>query len=618
MKNTKAIKLYPACKNYIWGGDRLIKKYGKKCDDRTCAESWELSFHPDGLTRTADGKTLSETLTQEQLGENCGNFPYFPVLVKLIDAKSDLSVQVHPSDEYADSHGLGYGKTEMWYVVDAEPGACLYIGFNEELDDDKIKKAADDGTLQKYLNKVEVKPGDAFLIPAGTVHAIGAGCLICEIQQNSNITYRLYDYNRKDKNGSKRELHTDQALAVINKSAGVLRCADMKTDDGNILFATKYFTAYKLDINGRRIIKSDKGSFRCITCVSGEGEIDGGKINAGDSFFIPADEDEYVLSGEMTLIMTAVRKYAVGIDLGGTFIKGGIADDLGNIIVYDKVATEAEKGDKAVAKNISDLCISLLKAANMTAADVCGAGMGVPGMIDSKNGEVVYANNLRWTHFKISDSVTSRTGLKVMISNDANVAALGEAKFGEGKGCKNTVMLTLGTGVGGGIVLDGKLYEGNASAGAELGHVVIVKDGLSCSCGRRGCLEAYASASALVRDTKRAVAQHPDSKMSEVKEIDGTTAFRYRDTDPYAKDVLDKYFSYLACGIIDFANVFRPEKVILGGGICAEGEGLTAPLQAIVDSEIYGGNMGPAVKITTAKLGNKAGILGAAALVFGN
>ena len=391
MKNTKAIKLYPACKNYIWGGDRLIKKYGKKCDGETCAESWELSFHPDGLTRTADGKTLTEVLPADQLGENCGNFPYFPVLVKLIDAKSDLSVQVHPSDEYAASHGLGYGKTEMWYVVDAEPGACLYIGFNEELDDDIIKKAADDGTLQKYLNKVEVKPGDAFLIPAGTVHAIGAGCLICEIQQNSNITYRLYDYNRKDKNGSKRELHTDQALAVINKSAGVLRCADMKTDDGNILFATKYFTAYKLDINGRRIIKSDKGSFRCITCVSGEGEIDGGKINAGDSFFIPAGEDEYVLSGEMTLIMTTVRKYAVGIDLGGTFIKGGIADDLGNIIISDKVKTEAEKGDKAVAKNIADLCASLLDASGMTAEDVCGVGMGVPGMIDSANGEVVYS-----------------------------------------------------------------------------------------------------------------------------------------------------------------------------------------------------------------------------------
>ena len=171
----------------------------------------------------------------------------------------------------------------------------------------------------------------------------------------------------------------------------------------------------------------------------------------------------------MTLIVTAVRKYAVGIDLGGTFIKGGIADDLGNIIAYDKVETEAKKGDKAVAKNISDLCLKLIAKANMSVSDMRGAGMGVPGMIDSKNGEVVYANNLGWSHFKISEHVEKQSGLKVAISNDANVAALGEAMFGEGKGCRNTVMLTLGTGVGGGLVLDGKLYEAStALAGAEV------------------------------------------------------------------------------------------------------------------------------------------------------
>ena len=616
MEKEKAVKLYPALKSYIWGGDKLIKKYGKNCDEKTCSESWELSFHPDGMTRVSDGRTLAEAISPKQTGTNCADFPYFPALVKLIDAKQDLSVQVHPSDEYALSRGLGYGKTEMWYVVDAEPGACLYIGFDRELDDGEIKKAVSGGTLQDYLNKIEVKPGDAYLIPAGTVHAIGAGCLICEIQQNSNITYRLYDYGRTDKNGNKRELHTDQAMAVINKKAGVIRASNAETEDGLLLFASKYFTAYRLDTDGEKTVKADKGSFRCLTCVSGEGALDGEKISAGDSFFIPAGDGEYTASGKMTLIVTAVRKYAVGIDLGGTFIKGGIADDTGNIIAYDKVETEAKKGDKAVAKNIADLCAKLIEKANMTVSDVRGAGMGVPGMIDSKNGEVVYANNLGWSHFKISEHVEKQSGLKVAISNDANVAALGEAMFGEGKGCKNTVMLTLGTGVGGGIVLDGKLYEGNASAGAELGHVVIVKDGLSCTCGRRGCLEAYASASALVRDTKRAVQQHPDSKMSEAKEIDGTTAFRYRDTDPYAKDVLDKYFSYLACGITDIANVFRPEKVILGGGICAEKEGLTEPLQKLVDAEIYGGETGPAVKIKTAKLGNKAGILGAAALVL--
>ena len=616
MEKTKAEKLYPALKSYIWGGDKLIKKYGKNCDEKTCSESWELSFHPDGMTRVPDGRTLAEALTPEQTGENCAAFPYFPALVKLIDAKQDLSVQVHPSDGYAMSHGLGYGKTEMWYVVDAEPGASLYIGFEKELDDGAIKKAAGDGTLQEYLNKIEVKPGDAYLIPAGTVHAIGKGCLICEIQQNSNITYRLYDYGRTDKNGNKRELHIDQALAVINKKAGVIRGINAETEDGLLLFASKYFSAYRLETDGKNTVKSDKGSFRCVTCVCGEGDLDGEKISAGDSFFIPAGSGEYALFGNMTLIVTAVRKYAVGIDLGGTFIKGGIADDLGNIIAYDKVETEAKKGDKAVAKNISDLCLKLIAKANMSVSDMRGAGMGVPGMIDSKNGEVVYANNLGWSHFKISEHVEKQSGLKVAISNDANVAALGEAMFGEGKGCRNTVMLTLGTGVGGGLVLDGKLYEGNASAGADFGHKVIVKDGLKCTCGRRGCLEVYASASALVRDTKRAVQQHPDSKMSEVKEIDGTTVFRYRDTDPYAKDVLDRYFGYLACGITDIANVFRPEKVILGGGICAEKEGLTKPLQKLVNEEIYAGDKGPAVLIKTAKLGNKAGILGAAALVF--
>ena len=616
MNDKKAKKLYPALKNYIWGGDRLIKKYGKKTENDSCSESWELSFHPDGKTRVSDGRTLAEAATAEELGVNCKAFPYFPVLVTLIDAKQDLSVQVHPSDGYAVSAGLGYGKTEMWYVVDADPGACLYIGFNRTLSDDEIRAAIADETLPGYLNRIEVKPGDAYLIPAGTVHAIGAGCLICEIQQNSNITYRLYDYGRKDKNGNKRELHIEQALSVIDKNSGSIKSAGFECGDGEILFATKYFTAYKLSVKGYRDVKADGGSFRCLTCVSCEGTVDGEKIAAGDSFFIPAGDGTYALCGDMTLIVTSVRKYAVGIDLGGTFIKGGIVDDLGNIVLSDKADTGAKKGGKNVAKNISDLIIKLLDGAKMTPSDVCGVGMGVPGMIDGKNGEVVYSNNLKWTHFRIAEEVSDRCQMQVKITNDANAAALGEAMFGEGKDCKNTVMLTLGTGVGGGLVLDGKLYEGNASAGAELGHMAIVKGGVTCTCGRRGCLEAYASATALIRDTKRMIQQHPESKMSEAKEINGTTAFRYRDTDEYAKAVVDAYIGYLACGIVDIANVFRPEKVILGGGISAEKEGLTAPLQKIVNEEMFGGDMGPAVLIKTAKLGNKAGILGAAGLVF--
>jgi glucokinase len=248
-----------------------------------------------------------------------------------------------------------------------------------------------------------------------------------------------------------------------------------------------------------------------------------------------------------------------------------------------------------------------------------GIGMGVPGMIDSKAGNVIYSNNLKWKDFRIGEKVAELTGLRVKIANDANVAALGEVKFGAAKGFDNVVMLTLGTGVGGGIVADGKLLEGNKSAGAELGHMVITQNGEQCSCGRKGCLEAYASATALIRDTKRAMTAHKDSKMWEIGDIDnvtGKTAFDYMDTDPYAKEVIDGYLAGLACGITNVANIFRPETVLLGGGVCAQGDALVKPLQKLLNQEIFAGDLGPQVPILIAELGNSAGLLGAAALLM--
>ena len=313
------------------------------------------------------------------------------------------------------------------------------------------------------------------------------------------------------------------------------------------------------------------------------------------------------------------EKLYVGIDLGGTFIKGGIVDRAGNILVLDKTPTESEKGADGVAKNIAALVQSLMQAQGITAQDVVGIGMGVPGMIDSKAGNVIYSNNLDWTDFRISEKVQALTGLPVKIANDANVAALGEVKFGSAKNCENVIMVTLGTGVGGGIVADGKLIEGNNSAGAELGHMVIVADGERCTCGRRGCLEAYASATALIRDTKVAMELHKDSKMWEVGSLDavtGETSFKYKDVDKYAKEVVDSYVKYLAMGLTNFANIFRPEAILLGGGVCAEGDNLVKPLQALLDRDIFAGDMGPQVPILTAQLGNKAGLLGAAALLM--
>ena len=604
-------KLYPVCKDYLWGGNKLKESYAKQTDKTPCAESWELSFHKDGLTRLANGKTLMESVTQADLGENVNGFAFFPTLIKFIDAKQDLSVQVHPSDEYALKNENSLGKTEMWYIVEAEAGAGIYLGFNRDVTEAEYREAIANNTLTQLLNFYEVKAGECYFIPAGTIHAIGKGCLICEIQQNSNLTYRVYDYARRDKDGNLRELHVEKALKVTKLSKH-----ENKTLQGDTLGVSKYFNVRKLHVKNC-VLQANPRSFQCITCVDGQGELDGQSIRKGDSFFVPAGYGDYQIKGEVQIIMTEIKRYYIGIDLGGTFIKGGIVDDTGNILISDKVPTESEKGAGRVALNIANLGKSLLEKLNLTVSDMVGVGIGVPGMIDSGKGEVVYSNNLQWEHFLIGEEVEKLIGLPVKIANDANVAALGETKFGCGKDYNSTVMLTLGTGVGGGIVLDGKLVEGNRSAGAELGHSVIVAGGEQCTCGRKGCLEAYASATALIRDTKRAMLANKDSKMWEIGSIDnvsGKTAFDYMECDSAAKAVVENYIEKLGVGITNLANELRPEAVILGGGVCAQGDTLIKPLQAFVDKEIFAGKKGPQVKLVTATLENSAGLLGAAAL----
>lgn len=312
--------------------------------------------------------------------------------------------------------------------------------------------------------------------------------------------------------------------------------------------------------------------------------------------------------------------YYIGIDLGGTFIKGGIVTERGEIVISDKTPTGTEGGAAVVIANIVSLAKSLLERAGLTTGDVEGLGIGSPGMIDSAEGSVVYANNLGWKDLKICDELSrALDGIKIRIGNDANVAALGELRFGAAKKYRSIVMITLGTGVGGGVIIDGKILEGNRGAGAELGHSVIVHGGESCSCGRRGCFEAYSSATALIRDTKRAMAAHPESAMWKdytLETVSGKTVFDHADTDSTAREVLDSYLEHLACGLVNYANIFRPEAIIIGGGVCAQRERLTEPLQRIFDKEIYAGENGPRVPIIVAELENSAGLLGAAALVM--
>ena len=303
----------------------------------------------------------------------------------------------------------------------------------------------------------------------------------------------------------------------------------------------------------------------------------------------------------------------IGIDVGGTTVKGIVIDEKGKLYGEDSIVT----GDgEQIAEGIVAMCNRFI--ANNPKLKVAGVGIGSAGVIDSENGVVVLADNLRLKNFPLARLVAEKVNLPVKITNDANAAALGEAKFGSGKNYSDSVFITLGTGVGGGVVIGGKLFEGYKSAGTELGHMVIEHGGNRCSCGRRGCFEAYSSATALIKRTKWAMEEDAGSSMWETYTSDtvtGKTAFEYKDSDISANEVVDWYIKYLACGLVNIANIFRPQVIILGGGVSGQGKNLTDPVQNILDREMFAASYAP-VKVTVAELGSAAGCYGAAALLI--
>lgn len=311
---------------------------------------------------------------------------------------------------------------------------------------------------------------------------------------------------------------------------------------------------------------------------------------------------------------------AIGIDIGGTSIKGAAVYDDGRMLdVFALPVVKGEPGEETIRKLI-DIVENYIKEKGI-GKEIVGIGMGIPGLLDIEKGIVTYSPNLKWDNLPIADLFKARLPYPVRIANDANVAAFGEAKFGAGKGVPYVIMLTLGTGVGGGIVLDGKLYEGNEGKGAEMGHIVIELDGRQCGCGRKGCLEAYASATAIINDTKKAMEEHPESLMHKVAEelgkIDGRVAFKAaRQGDQVALQVVDQYICFLCEGIMNYCNIFRPNVVILSGGIANEGDYLFDKINDFLKLHQYGFPKSPVVKVVPAKLGYDSGKIGAASLLF--
>ena len=311
------LKLTAPCKDYLWGGNRLREEYGKKSDADKIAESWELSCHKDGESVIANGKDEGKTLTQyvaenkSALGTNCDRFEYFPILIKLIDAKDNLSVQVHPNNDYAMRVEGEYGKTEMWYIVDCNEDAKLIYGFEKEISREEFAKRIEENTLLEVTNNVPVHKGDVFFIEAGTLHAIGSGILIAEIQQNSNVTYRVYDYGRKDAQGNTRPLHVEKALEVsdLTRAADAVEPTQTVVEGCTITQVAKcsYFSVAKIEVDsGISLVNSD--SFQAVLITDGEGTIDGIPFVRYDTFFIPADYGSAVLRGKFEALVSCVQK----------------------------------------------------------------------------------------------------------------------------------------------------------------------------------------------------------------------------------------------------------------------------------------------------------------------
>lgn len=298
----KLYRLSPSLKDYIWGGKKL-KEYGKQGGD-VIAESWELSFTGGGEA-TVDGVKITERFGRECWGTNAGKFEFFPSLTKFIDSRDKLSVQVHPSDAYALKHEGQYGKTEMWYIVEADEGAGIYLGFKRRVEECELRRAIECGTIEELLSFVPVKAGDVYFIPAGTVHAIGAGIVVYEIQQNSSLTYRLYDYMRRGKDGKTRELHIDKAMDVIKLDKYEVPPRDKKNAD--LIGECEYFKVhkYKLNFTSRELF-ADESSFLAVTCISGEGSVNGERICKGDTLFAPAGFGKIVITGDVEIITVSV------------------------------------------------------------------------------------------------------------------------------------------------------------------------------------------------------------------------------------------------------------------------------------------------------------------------
>lgn len=609
------LKLNPSCKDYLWGGHRLADEYGIEYEKDILAEAWVLSCHPDGPSTIVNGQNQGKTLAEyiqkngnQVLGRNCRRFRDFPILIKFIDANQNLSVQVHPGNRYALENEHQYGKTEMWYVMDAGENAFLYYGFKREVSKEEFAQRIKEDTLLEVLNAVPVQKGDVLFIESGTIHAIGANILIAEIQQNSNVTYRVYDYGRVGKDGKKRDLHIEKALAVTN-CVPILRSGKSYPHVADC----DYFTVDKLNLDGNVMRKVEgvvgEDSFVSILIMNGNGTImcDGETVDyqKGDSFFMPAGSGTYTVEGSCDALITSIRDKVgmvrAGIDIGGRNTKVGLVDADQNFVAYRELAFDPELPPEDSIRDAGNMVLTLLEE-NHIDLDLCAnIGVGVAGIVDTDRGLVKYSNNIGWKDVPVADILAEILPVPIHVANNADCAVLGEMAAGAAKGCQDVLMLTVGRGVGSGLVHSGQLYDG-----AEFGHMVIEENGRCCSCGRNGCLEAYVSVTALRKETEEKLGTAME--WEELWKSAGAG-------NHGAEEVAANYIRRLSTGVVNLVNILHPKVVVIGGNLAVYGETWLDPLKESVKKTSFGGEHSSMPDIRAGILGRKAGTLGAANLI---
>jgi len=622
------LKFKGVYKDYLWGGNKMKERFSVKTDISPVAESWVLSTHPDGMSiidgGRYDGMSICDYIQQNPavLGTNCKE-KQLPILIKFIDARDNLSVQVHPDNEMALKLENQNGKTEMWYVVEAENNAEIIYGVNNTTTKQNLEEAIKNNTVENLLGKSKSKKGNVYFVEAGTIHAIGAGNLIAEIQQNSNVTYRLYDYDRRDKNGNPRELHIEKGVMASNVNKTGVRKIPVCSDGTEMLGSCEYFQVRKIILSGKpKSFVCDEKSYNALVQTSGESVIEYKnseiKVCAGECVFIPADLGKYSIKGNGVVLMATNKpRYFAGVDLGGTNIAVAIVDENGVMYGRARKKTNLPRPYNEIFDDMAACVREAAENSGLSMDDVEAVGIGCPGAIDIKTGIVEFSNNLGMRDVPIVEYMEKATGKKVYLENDANAAAWGEFVAGSGKNTDNMVMVTLGTGVGGGVIIDGKLFSGAYGKGAELGHMSLIMGGERCSCGKRGCLESYCSATALIRQTKEAMKKNPDSDMwrvakGKLSNVSGITPFSAK--DKVAKDVVKTYLSYLTEGVVSITNIFQPEIICIGGGVSNQGQKIVKPLQRGIDKFSLPRFGKENTKVEIASLGNDAGIIGAALL----